>query len=96
MGSYFICFEYTTSINNGAGTVGTELGAVLTKFAGITDNNFDNLAWLTAFCNLTSLWPLLLIRLLDGAGDVSEEEIEAAPNGNFDDVSRQSGKDSQD
>lgn len=73
-----VLFATLMSINNGAGTVGTEIGALLTKWAGITDSNFDNLAWLTTFCNVSSLWPLLLIGLLDGAGDVSEAEAEAA------------------
>jgi BT1 family len=73
-----VLFATLMSINNGAGTVGTEIGAFLTKWAGITESNFDNLAWLTTFCNLSSLWPLLFIGLLDGAGDVSEEEAEAA------------------
>jgi hypothetical protein len=56
--------------------VGTELGALLTKAAGITETNFDNLAALTVFCNLTTLWPLLLIGWLDGiAGrDVDGDE----------------------
>lgn len=72
-----VLFATLMSINNGAGTLGTEIGAFLTKVAGITESNFENLAWLTTFCNVSSLWPLLFIGLLDGAGDVSEAEIEA-------------------
>ena len=73
-----VLFATLMSINNAAGTVGTEIGALLTKMVGVTESNFDNLAWLTTFCNVTSLWPLLLIGLLDGAGDVSEDEADAA------------------
>jgi hypothetical protein len=38
-----VLFATLMSINNAAGTVGTELGALLTKLAGVTDDNFDNL-----------------------------------------------------
>lgn len=78
-----VLFATLMSIFNGASTIGTEIGAALTKMAGITDSNFDNLAWLTLLCNVTSLWPLLLIGWLDGVGSVSEDEIEATetPNG---------------
>jgi folate/biopterin transporter len=69
-----VLFATLMSIFNGAGTVGTELGALLTQAAGITDTNFDNLAALTVLCNVTSLWPLLLIGWLDGIGDGSEQQ----------------------
>jgi hypothetical protein len=71
-----VLFATLMSIFNGAGTVGTEIGAVMTKWAGITDTNFDNLAWLTAVCNITSLWPLVLIGWLDGVGDVPTDDPE--------------------
>lgn len=71
-----VLFATLMSIFNGAGTVGTEIGALMTKWAGITDTNFDNLALLTIICNVTSLWPLVLIGWLDGIGDVSETDIE--------------------
>jgi hypothetical protein len=64
------------SINNGAGTVGTEIGALLTKWLGITESNFDNLALLSILCNLSSLYPLLFIGWLDEVGSVSEQDIE--------------------
>jgi len=64
------------SINNGASTVGTEIGALLTKSLGVTETNFDNLALLSFICNLTSLYPLVFIGWLDGVGSVSEQEIE--------------------
>ncbi|KAL3926729.1 MAG: hypothetical protein SGPRY_003166 [Prymnesium sp.] len=53
------------SVFNGAGIVGTELGAALTSLFGITESNFDNLAALVIFCNLSSLAPLLGIGWLD-------------------------------
>lgn len=65
------------SIFNGASTVGTEVGALLTKMLDVTESNFDNLGLLTIICNLTSLYPLLFIGLLDGVGTMSEAEIEA-------------------
>jgi len=71
-----VLFATLMSINNGAGTVGTEIGAFLTKVAGVTETNFDNLALLSFVCNLTSLYPLLFIGWLDGVGSVSEQEIE--------------------
>mmetsp|Transcript_52297 Transcript_52297/g.126450 ORF Transcript_52297/g.126450 Transcript_52297/m.126450 type:complete len:665 (-) Transcript_52297:2338-4332(-) len=71
-----VLFATLMSINNGAGTVGTEIGALLTKLLGVTESNFDNLALLTVICNLTSLYPLFFIGWLDGVGSVSEQEIE--------------------
>jgi folate/biopterin transporter len=71
-----VLFATLMSIYNGASTVGTELGALLTKVAGITESNFDNLALLTIFCNVSSLWPLVLIGWLDEVGTLSEADIE--------------------
>lgn len=65
------------SIYNGASTVGTEVGAALTKVLGVTESDFSNLALLTIICNVSSLVPLLFIGALDGVGDESEEEIGA-------------------
>ena len=73
-----VLFATLMSIYNGASTVGTELGALLTKLAGITESNFDNLALLTIFCNVSSLWPLILIGWLDEVGPLSEAEIESS------------------
>ena len=73
-----VLFATLMSIYNGASTVGTELGAVLTKMTGITESNFDNLASLTIFCNLTSLWPLLLIGWLDEVATLSEVDKEVS------------------
>lgn len=76
MGVEAVLFATLMSINNGAGTVGTEVGALLTKTLGVTESNFDNLALLSFVCNLTSLYPLLFIGWLDGVGSVSEQDIE--------------------
>lgn len=66
-------FASLMSINNAAGTVGSELGAGLTSALKITENNFDNLSLLVGFCNLSSLIPLLFINQLLGSQETSEE-----------------------
>jgi len=71
-----VLFATLMSINNGAGTVGTEVGALLTKSLGITESNFENLGLLSFICNLTSLYPLLFIGWLDEVGSISEQELE--------------------
>ena len=71
-----VLFATLMSIWNGAGTVGTEIGAVLTKYLGVTESNFDNLGLLTVICNLSSLYPLLFIRWLDEVGSHSESDKE--------------------
>lgn len=73
-----VLFASLMSINNGAGVIGTELGALLTKMLGVTESNFDNLALLSIICNLTSLYPLFFIGWLDGVGSVSERDLEEA------------------
>jgi hypothetical protein len=75
-----VLFATLMSIYNGASTVGTEIGAGLTKFLGVTENNFDNLALLTTICSVSSLYPLLFIEWLDGVGSATEEEMEDAPH----------------
>ena len=72
-----VLFATLMSVFNGASTVGTELGAALTKFLGVTESNFDNLGLLTVICNVSSLYPLLFIGLLDGVGSKSAEEMES-------------------
>lgn len=72
-----VLFATLMSIFNGASTVGTEIGAALTKFLGVTESNFDNLGLLTVICNLSSLYPLVFIGWLDEVGSKSEEEIES-------------------
>ena len=71
-----VLFATLMSIFNGASTVGTEIGAVLTKQLGVTESNFDNLALLNIICSLSSLYPLIFIGLLDGIGTKSEAELE--------------------
>jgi hypothetical protein len=78
---------------NGAGTLGTELGAALTKLLGVTETNFDNLGLLTVICNVSSLFPLFFIGWLDETGE-NDMEITADtmdttvldPTNNGDDV----------
>lgn len=71
-----VLFATLMSIFNGASTVGTEVGALLTKYLDVTESNFSNMGLLTVICNLTSLYPLLFIGLLDGVGTMSEAEME--------------------
>ncbi|GFH45009.1 hypothetical protein CTEN210_01483 [Chaetoceros tenuissimus] len=71
-----VLFATLMSIFNGASVVGTEVGSVLTKQLGVTESNFDNLGLLTIICNLSSLYPLIFIGLLDGVGSKSEAEME--------------------
>ena len=71
-----VLFAALMSVNNGAGALGTEIGAALTKVLGVTEGNFDQLGTLTIICNLSSLLPLAFIGLLDGVGDTSEAELE--------------------
>lgn len=71
-----VLFATLMSIYNGASTVGTEVGALLTKFLSVTETDFSNLALLTIICNISSLLPLVFIGWLDGIGDESEEEME--------------------
>lgn len=71
-----VLFATLMSIFNGASTVGTEIGAALTKLLGVTESDFSNLAMLTIICNISSLYPLLFIGWLDGIGSQSEEEME--------------------
>jgi len=74
-----VLFATLMSIFNGASTVGTEIGAGLTKLLGVTESDFTNLGLLTIICNVSSLYPLLFIGWLDGVGSQSEEEMEQSP-----------------
>lgn len=69
-----VLFATLMSLFNGASTVGTEVGALLTKALGVTEDNFDNLGLLTIICNLSSLYPLVFMGWLDGIGSQTEEE----------------------
>jgi folate/biopterin transporter len=70
-----VLFATLMSIFNGASTVGTEIGAVLTKWLGITESNFDNLSLLTILCNVSSLYPLLFIGWLDEVESSAKDEM---------------------
>ena len=71
-----VLFATLMSIFNGASTVGTEVGAILTKSLGVTESDFSNLWLLNVICNLSSLYPLIFISLLDGIGSQSVSELE--------------------
>ena len=73
-----VLFATLMSVFNTASTLGTEVGALLTKALGVTEDNFDNLGLLTIICNVSSLYPLLFIGWLDGVGSQSEAEMEEA------------------
>lgn len=62
-----VLFATLMSLFNGAGLVGSELGAALTAALGVTESNFANLGTLLVVCNLSSLLPLLAIGWLDAA-----------------------------
>jgi len=79
-----VLFATLMSIYNGASTVGTEVGAALTKSLSVTETDFSNLALLTIICNVSSLLPLVFIGWLDGVGDESQEEMEAKGIDGFD------------
>jgi folate/biopterin transporter len=68
-----VLFATLMSSFNGAGTLGTELGAALTKLLGVTETNFDNLGLLTVICNVSSLFPLFFIGWLDETGGEDKE-----------------------
>ena len=70
-----VLFATLMSIFNGASAVGTEIGAALTKYLGVTGSNFDNLGLLTIICNLSSLYPLVFLGWLDDIGSTGEDEI---------------------
>ena len=61
------------SVFNGAGILGTELGALLTSALGVSAGkdggatDFTNLGLLVTVCNLSSLLPLLALGFLDEA-----------------------------
>ncbi|XP_074581345.1 folate-biopterin transporter 1, chloroplastic [Curcuma longa] len=57
-------FATLMSISNAGSVSGGLIGAGLTQFLNVTKDNFDNLATLIVICNLSSLLPLPLLRLL--------------------------------
>mmetsp|Transcript_7629 Transcript_7629/g.17839 ORF Transcript_7629/g.17839 Transcript_7629/m.17839 type:complete len:127 (-) Transcript_7629:522-902(-) len=79
-------FAALMSVFNGAGVVGSEAGALLTKVLGVTENNFEQLGLLVAICNLSSLLPLLAIGWIDetvvGSSATAEEGTPPHPQSN--------------
>jgi len=63
-----VLFATLMSLFNGAGVIGSELGAALTAAFGVSADDFGNLASLLVVCNLSSLLPLLAIGWVDAAG----------------------------
>lgn len=70
-------FATLMSVFNGAGALGSELGALLTSMLGVTESNFTNLGLLIAICNFSSLLSLPFLSLLGKSGDQAEAEEEA-------------------
>ena len=62
-------FATLMSIYNAAGTLASELGAVLTSYLGVTEKNYDGLPNLVLICSLASLLPLPFINILDQASN---------------------------
>ena len=67
-------FALLMSVFNFSGILGTELGALLTEFLGVSaeggsngPTDFTNLGLLVTICNLSSLLPLLALNWLDAA-----------------------------
>ncbi|XP_043691126.1 folate-biopterin transporter 1, chloroplastic-like [Telopea speciosissima] len=57
-------FATLMSVSNAGSVIGGLLGAGLTKLFGVTRENFDHLTLLIFLCNISSLFPLPLLRLL--------------------------------
>eukprot|EP01037_Dinobryon_pediforme_P018734 gene18734-19038_t len=69
-------FATLMSIYNASFTVGSELGAALTSFLGVTDSNFSQLSLLVAICSLSSLLPLPFIdRFLKTVPSTENKEV---------------------
>lgn len=65
-------FATLMSISNAGSVSGGLIGAGLTQLLNVTKDNFDNLATLIVICNLSSLLPLPLLRLLPEEKEDSE------------------------
>ena len=68
-------FASLMSIYNAAGTVASELGAVLTSYLGVTEKNFDNLPSLVFLCSIASLLPLPFVNILDKVAPTTETTL---------------------
>ena len=74
-------FALLMSLFNGAGILGSELGALLTDVLGVKASadsggatDFTNLALLVTICNLSSLLPLLCLGWLDAAPTAADDD----------------------
>ncbi|MBD0336873.1 MAG: folate/biopterin family MFS transporter, partial [Cyanobacteria bacterium Co-bin13] len=73
-------FALLMSIVNLAGLLSHELGALLTYWLGVTENQFDHLWLLVLITNLTTLLPLPLLFLLPSTSSQGQsEDAEALP-----------------
>lgn len=57
-------FATLMSLSNGGSFAGSFLGSILTRMFGVTSSDFSQLGPLVAFCSLSSLLPLTLLRLV--------------------------------
>ncbi|CAL9125655.1 folate-biopterin transporter 1, chloroplastic-like isoform X1 [Musa acuminata AAA Group] len=72
-------FATLMSISNAGGVTGGLIGAGFTQLLGVTKDNFENLALLIVICNLSSMLPLPLLRLLpEDEEDLKNLDIEQA------------------
>ena len=72
-------FATLMSISNAGGVTGGLIGAGFTQLLGVTKDNFENLALLIVICNLSSMLPLPLLRLLpEEEEDLKNLDIEQA------------------
>lgn len=62
-------FALLMSILNGGSFTAQGLGGLLTRWLGVTSNDFTNLAPLVTVCVVSSLAPLPLLRLLPSGDD---------------------------
>ncbi|MBD0269260.1 MAG: folate/biopterin family MFS transporter [Cyanobacteria bacterium Co-bin8] len=72
-------FALLMSIVNLAGLLSHELGALLTHWLGVTENQFDRLWLLVLITNLTTLLPLPLLFLLPNTSSQGHPEDEVMP-----------------
>jgi len=73
-------FAALMSLFNAGGVTSEFLGAGLTKYLGVTADNFDNLFLLLTICLGTGLLPLFALNLID---EVSDDDVEG---GDGDDI----------
>eukprot|EP00287_Rhodomonas_sp_CCMP768_P011516 CAMPEP_0196732578 /NCGR_PEP_ID=MMETSP1091-20130531/11949_1 /TAXON_ID=302021 /ORGANISM="Rhodomonas sp., Strain CCMP768" /LENGTH=427 /DNA_ID=CAMNT_0042075873 /DNA_START=1 /DNA_END=1284 /DNA_ORIENTATION=+ len=72
------------SINNLGGIVGSQLGAVLTTYLGVTEHDLDNFWLLVLICNLSTVLPLVFIAFVpevDPGTTKAKEEEACYPSG---------------